>query len=236
MKSCHFRKTHDGYIEVRTINNSERIDSIIGAVYEHNEGLKNASIRTDVKRYENSEGNNLWDSELVGNTGKLGQNGGIYKNQHGSNRNGSLEESTRDSRIKHSLRGDVDSQGHHLSKEQIEYFKDSKVVNENGNLLVVHHGTGETFTRFSRNMIYFSDNADVADSYARDGKEKMTGYLNITKPFVVDAIRLINIINPLIRVGFIYFIIKETIKAKGRNLFIYHLLSYRQPSLHSIKR
>lgn len=81
----------------------------------------------------------------------------------------------------------VDSQGHHLSKEQIEYFKDSKVVNENGNLLVVHHGTGETFTQFSRNMIYFSDNADVADSYARDGKEIMTGYLNITKPFVVDA-------------------------------------------------
>lgn len=81
----------------------------------------------------------------------------------------------------------VDSQGHHLSKEQIEYFKDSKVVNENGDLLVVYHGTGETFTQFRRNMIYFSDNADVADSYARDGKEIMAGYLNITKPFVVDA-------------------------------------------------
>lgn len=81
----------------------------------------------------------------------------------------------------------VDSQGRTLSKDQIEYFKDSKVVDENGNLLVVYHGTGETFTQFSRNMIYFSDNADVADSYARDGKEIMTGYLNITKPFVVDA-------------------------------------------------
>lgn len=74
----------------------------------------------------------------------------------------SSQEVERTSKIKHSLRGDVDSQGHHLSKEQIEYFKDTKVVDENGNLLVVHHGTGETFTRFSRNMIYFSDNADVA--------------------------------------------------------------------------
>jgi hypothetical protein len=33
------------------------------------------------------------------------------------------------------------SDGKNLSKGQAEYFKDSKVRDENGNLLVVYHGT-----------------------------------------------------------------------------------------------
>ena len=43
--------------------------------------------------------------------------------------------------IKKSL--DVDSEGNTLSKQQQEYFKESKVRDENGNLLVVYHGTTE---------------------------------------------------------------------------------------------
>lgn len=43
-----------------------------------------------------------------------------------------------------------DSEGRELTPEQAEFFKDSKVRDENGNLLVVYHGTSERFTVFDR--------------------------------------------------------------------------------------
>ena len=42
----------------------------------------------------------------------------------------------------------VDSEGRELTKEQAEYFKDSKVRDKNGNLLVVYHGTNVEFNEF----------------------------------------------------------------------------------------
>lgn len=82
---------------------------------------------------------------------------------------------------------DRDSNGNGLTKEQIEYFKDSKVRDENGNLLVVYHGTRKAdFTVFNRNHNYFTDSKEMADSYSPNG-EGFTGYLNITKPFIIDA-------------------------------------------------
>lgn len=42
----------------------------------------------------------------------------------------------------------MDSTGRELSAEQREYFKDSKVRDEDGNLLVVYHGTDADFTVF----------------------------------------------------------------------------------------
>lgn len=44
-----------------------------------------------------------------------------------------------------------DSDGNELSKQQQEYFKDSKVRDENGNLLVMYHGTPNNFTVFKNN-------------------------------------------------------------------------------------
>jgi hypothetical protein len=43
---------------------------------------------------------------------------------------------------------ETDNQGRTLSKEQQEFFKDSKVRDENGKLLVMYHGTPSTFTVF----------------------------------------------------------------------------------------
>ena len=80
-----------------------------------------------------------------------------------------------------------DSEGNELSKEQQEFFKDSKVRDENGNLLVVYHGTRKAdFTEFKRNINYYTDSSEMADSYAPSG-EQFVGYLNIKKPFVIDA-------------------------------------------------
>ena len=82
---------------------------------------------------------------------------------------------------------DRDSNGNQLTAEQQEFFKDSKVRDENGNLLVVYHGTRKAdFTEFKRNINFFTDSSEMADSYA-PSSEKYIGYLNIKNPFVIDA-------------------------------------------------
>lgn len=50
----------------------------------------------------------------------------------------------------YSLRSTTDSEGRTLSPNQLQFFKDSKVVDSNGNLLVVYHGTKSEFTVFDR--------------------------------------------------------------------------------------
>ena len=80
-----------------------------------------------------------------------------------------------------------DSKGNELSDKQKEYFKDSKVVNDNGELTVVYHGTPKAdFTVFNRNYNFFTDSEEMADSYAPTS-EKFKGYLNIKNPYVIDA-------------------------------------------------
>lgn len=77
----------------------------------------------------------------------------------------------------------------------------SKVVDENGEPLVVYHGTRKTnedgtlFTQFKANKIlFFSDNKEVGDYYAGMENEKpewrgrvYDSFLNIKKPLIVDA-------------------------------------------------
>lgn len=46
-----------------------------------------------------------------------------------------------------------DSQGRSLTEAQREYFRDSKVVDEDGRLLPVYHATDETFTVFDRDKL-----------------------------------------------------------------------------------
>ncbi len=67
-----------------------------------------------------------------------------------------------------------DSEGNELSPEQAEFFKNSKVRDENGNLKVMHHGTNSSgFTVFDPGYsddaisLFFSDNTDVAGSYSK---------------------------------------------------------------------
>ena len=114
------------------------------------------------------------------------------------------------------LENAVDSNGNKLSKEQIEYFKDSAVRDENGNLLVVYHTTkyggftifdpnleteGNSFYKFEGNVVnFFTDSLKMSQSYGDypemydinkeyEDYESLTykGYLNITKPLIVEA-------------------------------------------------
>lgn len=93
--------------------------------------------------------------------------------------------------IKYSLRENAtDSDGRTLSDAQREFFKDSKVVDENGNLLVVYHGTPHgNFTIFntSNGGIYFSANENYAKRYMKANTHNdarlIEAYLNMAKPF-----------------------------------------------------
>lgn len=87
----------------------------------------------------------------------------------------------RPTNIRFSLRENAtDSEGRKLSKKQLEFFKNSKVVDENGNLLVVYHGTpnGNFFTfEYDKSRqtgtdygkaFYFTTNLKNAKGYAKD--------------------------------------------------------------------
>ncbi|MDO4379114.1 MAG: hypothetical protein Q4C64_08330, partial [Erysipelotrichia bacterium] len=90
--------------------------------------------------------------------------------------------------IRYSKSTSVDSEGNELTNEQQEYFKDSKVRDEDGNLLVVYHGSYEDFTVFDKtkgraNMdiqgMFFSPLELDAEDY---GPNVKAYYLNITNP------------------------------------------------------
>ena len=94
---------------------------------------------------------------------------------------------------------DRDSEGNDLTKEQKEFFADSKVRDSEGNLLVVYHGTpnGNTtvFDKVKTSKIndmgqgiYFSTNKGDASSYMGKSRNKKlySTYVNIKAPFVVS--------------------------------------------------
>ena len=95
--------------------------------------------------------------------------------------------------IKRSLKSNVDSLGRELTEAQQEYFKDSKVRDENGNLLEVYHGSQSKFTEFKYNKVglhgnahgrgfYFTDDVGLASSFYKKEGQLLNGYLNITNP------------------------------------------------------
>ena len=92
----------------------------------------------------------------------------------------------------------VDSQNNQLTAEQQEFFKDSKVRDENGKLLVVYHGTPNgRFYEFSYDKagmeggsehgygFYFSESKKDANLYTQGKGNIIEAHLNITNP--IDA-------------------------------------------------
>ena len=89
----------------------------------------------------------------------------------------------------------TDNQGRELSKQQQEYFKNSKVRDEKGNLKTVYHGTDTKFTVFNYDYLgkngtangkgfYLADDINVAKSYS-DGKNIIEAYVDIQKPLSI---------------------------------------------------
>ena len=99
-----------------------------------------------------------------------------------------------------------DSLGKSLTKEQQNYFKGSKVRDEEGRLLVVYHGTPNGgFTVFNPSKSYIADEPSVASWFSTNRemidrhynvnntmfpsskKQMYSVYLNIENPLVIDA-------------------------------------------------
>lgn len=87
----------------------------------------------------------------------------------------------------------VDSDGKALSAAQQDYFQDTVVRDKNGRLLTVYHGSPNVFTEFSHRFMntngnahgrgfYFTDDAEYADGFKKDGGQLLKGYLDIRKP------------------------------------------------------
>jgi len=93
----------------------------------------------------------------------------------------------------------LDSKGRILTKEQQEFFKDSKVRDENGNLLEVYHGTVSDFTVFDIDKkakngrmlgdgFYFTSSKEVAKNYSREKGKIYKSYLNIKNPLEIKNV------------------------------------------------
>ena len=72
----------------------------------------------------------------------------------------------------------TDTDGRKLSDSQKEYFKNSKMVDENGNLKVMYHGTTDSnFTVFDSSYsddgisLFFTDSPEIATTYSGIGAE-----------------------------------------------------------------
>lgn len=103
---------------------------------------------------------------------------------------------------------EVDSNGKTLSEQQRKFFKDSKVVDKDGNLLVVYHGTkNKGFNVFdiaysdNRNMLglgfYFAENQSIAEEFLGKNGRVIESYLNIKQPLYVDLAHKTSVINAI---------------------------------------
>lgn len=111
--------------------------------------------------------------------------------------------SAEDASGKHSLMDipAMDSTGRELSADQREYFFGSKVVDAEGRLKPVYHGSPAVFTEFSPDFMsqhgssegqgfYFTDYKPMAEGYQKDGGQLLEGYLDIKKPLSDSEITL----------------------------------------------
>lgn len=133
-------------------------DKVTGTIlYEHQdaEGYedgkyiseKNPDVLFDFDMVESHKGSNFDYNSYLGISGDP-KNLVPYKFE------GSQDIEKRNQNRKHSeIRFELsrkDSDGNSLSAGQLDYFKDSKIRDDDGNLLVVYHGTSENFTVFDR--------------------------------------------------------------------------------------
>lgn len=198
-------KTDDGFVEMGTYSDKQR-NIIAEEIQAYNEQLHNQrtgerakaeSLRKDFMLFESSGNSNSRDN-LNGVRGSSSNErvGSLHQGESESNRSTSNESG------KHNngrFSRELDSDGNELSEEQVEFFKDSKVRDANGNLLVVRHGTNAEFNVFDFSKIgsangkaegygfYFSDDYEITSRYGKNQKEV---YLNITKPLSKDKITI----------------------------------------------
>jgi len=193
------RVFYDGYRD-KWVAVEKTEDSMIelGAFSYYQEGAKFAeeweNDRKDEGIYKSIESygdaNGTWDGSLLNDErGRIenGQDGGLVQGKSASDGNTNNKESTGDSGTRYSIKR-INSEGNTVTDAQYDYFKKSKVVDDEGNLLVVYHGTDSDFTVFDVSKgrpdmdiqgMFFSPDKNDALGY---GTKAKAYYLNIINP------------------------------------------------------
>lgn len=191
------RTRDEGYQVIESIEdipiNEGKIKNLIRGDEYDNINEKRESFNRYIEDYESEQSGYPPHNgySVYQDRGKDGRISGIHKTQSTSNARGNKNQSNGDNRYSLSQSTETDSNGTPLSPAQSRFFKDSKVRDAKGNLLVVYHGSKATPTEFKKEYIskwnmygdgyYFTDNHERAKGYAQ--KSLLTTYLNITNPF-----------------------------------------------------
>lgn len=177
---------NNGYNNIKVIKAFD-IDVYYDVLSKLEENIKNGkiyrdakSLRTDISRFRNAKRRNSNSNVVVAERKSNGKDGGLYriKSQIDTKQN-NRKSSGNKQNLKFSYTSPKDSQGNTLTKEQEEFFKDSKVRNDKGELEVVYHGTVGEFHTFDKTYLgmatgmsdaklgfFFTNNKNVATEYA----------------------------------------------------------------------
>lgn len=189
-----------------TAENAQKIEDLHREVYNEDNGAEQGTRENLHKNFEEYErqtrnfGNDLFDDK---NEETNGQTRGVVEDESRGDGGGDYRKGRNDSRIvKYSLK---DSEGRTLTQEQQEFFRDSKIRDKNGNLLVVYHGTlaneitrfdpkrvGERFSYDERGFFFISNKKIARDYATSDFDNTKQGtvipvYINGKLPLVVDS-------------------------------------------------
>lgn len=88
---------------------------------------------------------------------------------------------TKNKDIRYSMK---DSKGNALTEQQAEFFKDSKVRDEDGNLLAMYHGTNVDIGNYIDDIFYLSSDKITSSTY---GKKVGKYYVKLKNPLVINA-------------------------------------------------
>ncbi len=166
------------------MNNRNVIDKAKDTLYNHIKEVTNNASKSEEISSQNQSENNV----MVDERGRINKISEESKGQELDNSSFSL-----------------DNKGRKLSKQQQEYFKDSKVRDNNGKLLTVYHGTRNDFTIFDLTKagqsnglestvgFWFTESQDGAKQFSNevwygDNEEAkaMEVYLNIKNPKIYE--------------------------------------------------
>lgn len=157
--------------------------------------------------------------------------------------------------VKYSISQTQDSQGKELTKEQQEYFKDSKVRDNEGRLLEVYHGTPNPgFTIFDTNKagqntssgeygLYFTDSKQFADdfSYERLETDSMfydkKGKKGDVYPVYLNATNVLDFANLTEQqISDLYNYASNLGKIDGKEKFVENMLKWQQIGNHQLMK
>lgn len=177
-----------GKVQIRVGNNDYAADVIL-------EDLKNRGlIFYDITNISKTKIKDSYTSVADNKSGKPENAAAFTKDSVAQSNKNSNKNSSKN---RYSLK---DTQGNSLTQEQQEYFKNSKVRDENGNLIIMYHGTPYGgFTIFKNALNYFTPSKEYVERYHSPSASSIRGrydpatqeqtyevYLNIEKPFDIN--------------------------------------------------